>query len=333
MTRLPVLALVAAALAGPLLAPTARAASGEIAQANQKVGQPVSLNTDIVVDGDTVTLNHLFAGLGRRGDTPVARAPQPGEAVRLPAKWLARVARAYEIDWRPASSVQQASLRRAAQRIGGDRIAEAIRAEVRARGIAGALEVTLDTPDMALVLPVDAAAEVAVTGFSYDRDSGRFTANVTAPDAQRPLARATVSGKALSMIEVPVLTRRVGRDEVIGQRDIAWVSRPVDAVNGNHVREAGKLVGMAARRAIQPDRPVRDTDVTAPVLVARNSLVTLMLQTERMRLTVQGRALQDGAKGESVRVVNTKSNTTVSGIVVADGTVTVNVGSSPQSGE
>jgi flagella basal body P-ring formation protein FlgA len=142
-----------------------------------------------------------------------------------------------------------------------------------------------------------------------------------------------VSGKALTVIEVPVLTRRIGRDEVIGQRDVAWVSRPVDAISANHIRDAAKLIGMAARRSIRPDRPVRETDVSAPVLVPRNSLVTLMVETERMRLTAQGRALQDGAKGEVVRVVNTKSNTTVSGVVVADGKVTVQADGRPQNTE
>ncbi|MBK1670070.1 flagella basal body P-ring formation protein FlgA [Rhodovibrio sodomensis] len=332
MIRLPALAiaLAAAALAGLIAGPgAARAERGGAAT----FGQPVTLNTEIVVEGETVTLNHLFNGLGDRGETPIARAPKPGEDVRLPADWLARVARAYQIDWRPASRLQQANLRRAAQRIGSDRIVEAIRAELSARGIDGELQVQLDTRDVALVLPVDAPAQVTVAGMSYDRDSGRFTANVMAPDPQRPLARATVSGKALTTIEVPVLNRRVGRDEVIGQRDIAWVSRPVDAVSANHIRDAGKLVGMSARRSIRPDRPVRATDVTAPVLVPRNSLVTLMLQNEQMRLTAQGRALQDGAKGEVIRVVNTKSNTTVSGVVVAGGTVAVEAGSRPRASE
>jgi flagella basal body P-ring formation protein FlgA len=330
MIRLPALALAAVTALAVSFGPGPAAAErGETAA----FGQPVSLNTDITVEGDTVTLNHLFSGLGDRGTTPIARAPKPGEEVRLPADWLARVARAYEIDWRPASNLEQASLRRAAQRIGGARIVDAIRDELTARGIDGDLEVQLDNRDIALILPVDAPAEVTVAGFSYDRNSGRFTANVMAPDTQRPLARATVSGKALAMLEVPVLNRRVGRDEVIGQRDISWVGRPADEITANHIRDARKLVGMSARRSIRPDRPVRETDVTAPVLVPRNSLVTLMLQTDQMRLTAQGRALQDGAKGEVIRVVNTKSNTTVAGVVVADGTVTVEPGSRPQARE
>jgi flagella basal body P-ring formation protein FlgA len=333
MIRLPALAV--AALAAVTALTIAFAAGPAAAERDDPAafGQPVSLNTEITVEGDTVTLNHLFSGLGDRGATPIARAPKPGEEVRLPADWLARVARAYQIDWQPASNLEQASLRRAAQRIGSARIVDAIRDELTARGVDGDLEVQLDNRDIALTLPVDAPAKVTVAGFSYDRNSGRFTANVMAPDTQRPLARATVSGKALAMLQVPVLNRRVGRDEVIGQRDISWVARPADAVTANHIQDARKLVGMSARRSIRPDRPVRETDVTAPVLVPRNSLVTLMLQTEQMRLTAQGRALQDGAKGEVIRVVNTKSNTTVAGVVVADGTVTVEAGSRPQARE
>jgi flagella basal body P-ring formation protein FlgA len=323
---LPLLALAAASLAavGPVQAEQPRKVT---------VGQPVSLNTEIVVEGDTVTLDHLFAGLGQRGATPIARAPEPGKEVRLPARWLGRVARAYDIAWEPLSDLQSATLRRAAQRIEGKQIARAIRAQLSRRGVDGALTVDLDTPDMALVLPVDVPGEVQVAGVNYDRPSGRFTASLVAPSAQRPLARASVSGRAVAMVDVPVLTRRIGRDELISDGDIAWVRRPADDLQRNVLLDPADLAGMSARRAIRADRPVRATDVRAPRLVARNALVTLMLETDRMRLTAQGRALQDGAKGEVVRVLNTKSNTTVAGVVVADGTVAVQAGSRPISEE
>ena len=42
-----------------------------------------------------------------------------------------------------------------------------------------------------------------------------------------------------------------------------------------------------------------------------------------MVLTVQGRALEDGAAGQVVRVMNTKSNTVVNGVVVKAATVRV----------
>jgi flagella basal body P-ring formation protein FlgA len=243
--------------------------------------------------------------------------------VRLPADWLGRVARAYDVDWRPVSRLQEAQLRRAAQRIDARRIASAIQARLAARGADGELSVQLDNAGLALTLPTGVAADLEVTALRFDPDSGRFTANVMAPSAQRPLASVTVSGEAMRMLEVPVLNRRVGRGETIAQADVAWKTVAADRLKRNHLMDDARLVGQTARRGLQPDQPVRDTDVRAPVLVGKNSLVTLELTTERMRLTAQGRALQDGAQGEVIRVVNTKSNTTVTGVVVADGTVSV----------
>ena len=48
------------------------------------------------------------------------------------------------------------------------------------------------------------------------------------------------------------------------------------------------------------------------VLVARNATVTILLQTPAMTLTAQGRATEDGARGETVRVIE------VTGLVAPD---------------
>jgi flagella basal body P-ring formation protein FlgA len=308
---------------GIALAASSAAAEDGRGPAEAGVAAPVALKPDITVESDTVVLGDLFTGLGERAGTPVARSPAPGEAVRLPADWLGRVARAYDVDWRPVSRMQEAQLRRAAQRIDARRIAAAVAARLIERGADGDLSVRLDNAGIALTLPTGVPGELEVGALRYDPQSGRFAANVMAPSAQRPLASATVSGEALQMVEVPVPNRRIRRGETISDADLVWKRVAADRLKRNHVVAAENLVGQSARRGLQPDRPVRDTDVRAPVLVGKNSLVTLELTTERMRLTAQGRALQDGAAGEVIRVVNTKSNTTVTGVVVADGTVSV----------
>ena len=303
-----------------LAAAAALAADGA---ASAEIAQPVDLNTDIVVEGDTVTLGHLFSGVGSKASTPIARAPEPGKQVRLPADWLARVARAYAIDWKPMSRMQEASLRRASQRIGGRQIAEAIRARIVARGVDGEVSVQLDSQAAGFDLPVTVANAVEVAALRYDAETGRFTANVMAPSADRPIASATISGRVAKMVEVPVLTRRLSRGDLVGERDIGWTKVERGQLSASHLQDPSKIVGMSARRSVQPDQPLRETDLEAPVLVAKNRLVTLLLETDQMRLTAQGRALQNGAAGEVVRVVNTKSNTTVTGVVQGDGVVSV----------
>lgn len=315
-------------LAAVALAVTAVPASAA-ERKGAEIAQPVALKTDIVVEGDTVTLGDLFSGVDSKAATPIARSPKPGEQVRLPADWLARVARAYAIEWTPLSNMQEATLRRAAQHVNGQQIADAIGARIRQRGADATTTVQLDTPAMRLTLPVTAPLEVEIAALRYDAETGRFTANVMAPSAARPYASATVSGRAVKMVEVPVLKRRISRGEIVSKQDVIWATMEGDRLNRNHLLDPNRIVGKSARRGVQPETPLRETDLEAPVLVAKNSLVTLLLETNQMRLTAQGRAMQDGAVNEVIRVMNTKSNTTVTGLVTADGVVSVSPNAEP----
>ena len=61
----------------------------------------------------------------------------------------------------------------------------------------------------------------------------------------------------------------------------------------------------------------------APRLVTRGSIVTMKIETPSLTVTAQGRALQDGKLGDTVRVTNTQSNRMIEGTVESDGTVKV----------
>jgi flagella basal body P-ring formation protein FlgA len=181
----------------------------------------------------------------------------------------------------------------------------------------------LDNPGLRLHLPVDAEPTLGFSGLSYDPASGRFTARLVAPADAPPLAAATVTGRAVHMTEVPVLRRRGVPGEVITQADIDWLRVGARRLPGNVVVDSASLIGKSPRRAIRPGQPVRATDLREPVLVPKNSLIVLRLETDRMVLTAQGRALEDGASGQVIRVMNTKSNAIINGVVAESGTVRV----------
>jgi flagellar basal body P-ring formation protein FlgA len=50
-----------------------------------------------------------------------------------------------------------------------------------------------------------------------------------------------------------------------------------------------------------------------------------------MRLTARGRALDEGAVGDTIRVANAQSRTVVAGVVLANGQVAVDEASVPLS--
>ncbi len=305
----------------------ATSSAGRIVQAaSQPSAQPtapVLLKEKVVIDGSVVLLGDLFDGLGANGATPVARAPAPGTRVAVNARWLLAVARAYGIGWRPGSRLDSTVIERASIVIETQRIEAATIGALRQRGIDGRLSLVLDNPVTRIHLPTDAEPSLLVAGLNHNPETGRFTAHLIAPAEGTPLVRITISGRAIEMIEIPVLRRRMLPGEVIGERDIAWQDARADRISRNVVRDPVNLVGKSPRRPIRAEKPVLGSELRQPVLVSKNSLVTIRLQTARMVLTARGRAMEPGAKGDVIRVVNTKSNQIISASVTASGTVEV----------
>ncbi len=305
----------------------ATSSAGRIVQAASQPSAhptaPVLLKEKVVIDGSVVLLGDLFDGLGANGATPVARAPAPGTRVAVNARWLLAVARAYGIGWRPGSRLDSTVIERASIVIETQRIEAATIGALRQRGIDGRLSLVLDNPVTRIHLPTDAEPSLLVAGLNHNPETGRFTAHLIAPAEGTPLVRITISGRAIEMIEIPVLRRRMLPGEVIGERDIAWQDARADRISRNVVRDPVNLVGKSPRRPIRAEKPVLSSELRQPVLVSKNSLVTIRLQTARMVLTARGRAMEPGAKGDVIRVVNTKSNQIISASVTASGTVEV----------
>lgn len=283
----------------------------------------VTLNPDISVEGPVVRLGDLFAGLGDKASIPVARAPSVGNRVQLDARWLSAVAQRYGVAWRAATLLDQAVVERASQVITANQIEQKIKAALRKRGQSAELTVQLDNPTLSIRLPKEFDATVEVTGLSHDSASGRFVVQLSAPNRDRPFTQSTVSGRAVQMTDVPTLGRQVMPGEAIEAADIDWIQMPVEKIGRGVVLDISLLVGMTTRRPVRVGEPIRQRDLRQPVVVPKNSLVSIVYQTERMLLTAQGRALEDGALGNVVRIMNTKSNTVINAVVAAPGRVTV----------
>lgn len=82
-------------------------------------------------------------------------------------------------------------------------------------------------------------------------------------------------------------------------------------------------VGKETRVVLYAGRPVMPNQIGAPALVERNAMVSLVYVTPVMRITTEGRSLGRAGYGESIRVLNIASRTTVRAIVTGAGEATV----------
>ena len=306
-----------------LIGTAAPALADSAAGAEQTASVGFSLRTDVQIDGHLIRLGDLFEGAVTDPTRPVAEAPSPGESVTLDAAWLAAMARAIDLPWQPATRFDQVRVTRNGIAIEPGTVKVALLQALNARGLAGDFDIAFDGEGPRLMLPVNAEPTVAIESLTYDPSSGRFAAAIAAPAIGPAEATATISGRAYTMIDVPVPTRRVSPGDTITEADVTWISMPADRVALGVITDLADLTGKTPRRPLRAQQPVRSGDLVEAVAVTKGSLITVALEGDNMSLTVQGKALQNGAIGDTIRVVNTMSNRTLDAVVVSASRVAV----------
>jgi flagella basal body P-ring formation protein FlgA len=84
---------------------------------------------------------------------------------------------------------------------------------------------------------------------------------------------------------------------------------------------------MQARRQLRAGQPLKLADIGKPDLVLRDQNVTLTYETAGLYLTIRGKAMENGAEGDVVSVLNLQSKRTVSGVVIGREQVAISVAS------
>jgi flagellar basal body P-ring formation protein FlgA len=130
---------------------------------------------------------------------------------------------------------------------------------------------------------------------------------------------APAAAVAEAEMQAVIAERTIRPGDVISSADVRL--GPSDSEGALSARAAA--VGMVARRLLVAGRPVMQGDVGPPALIRRNAHVALVFQRGTLAIRAEGRALSDGAEGERVRVMNLASRQTVTGTVLADGSVAV----------
>lgn len=278
----------------------------------------------IMVNEPLVRLGDVFAGAdARAAATAVAYAPQPGKRLVLDAQWLTRAARRHNLVWQPAGPGEHLVVQRQSFVVTREDVEGRVRAQLAERMPGTDLAVELFNVNFRLHAAGDANDTFALEDLSFDEVTRRFEAIIAAPAGSTMAQRARVSGRVHKMIAVPVPKRPISRGEILRADDLEIARLKMDQTPADIAAARDALVGKAAVRGLRAGQPVFARDVERPVLVPRDSLVTLILQAAHMRLTARGKALDAGSKGDVVRIVNEQSKQVVEGTVVAAGQVAV----------
>jgi flagella basal body P-ring formation protein FlgA len=299
--------------------------TGEEMTAEELAGG-LRLRSSIMVDDEVVRLGDLFMESLSVGDTPIAQAPAPGQTLSFDARFLSQLARAYHLDWRPDSKFEKVLVGRISHKVDVAMALDSLALAIRDRtGNEARMELVLDGSDVEFILPTSVQGSVGVRNLQFDANSQRFAATLIVPADGPTALQRKVSGSIYETIDIPVLNHAMGAGATVQESDLQWISMRTDRLIGNVITDARQLVGMTTKRPLRTSQMLRGSDLVMTPAIRKNSLVTLALQSGQMNLTVTGKALEDAAIGQSIRVVNVNSKKELTGIVRDGSTIVVPV--------
>jgi flagella basal body P-ring formation protein FlgA len=288
------------------------------------------LKPSVIVASGLVRLGDLVEGAGAAASTPVFRAPDIGTTGTVDAGRVLAAARAAGLPSIETLGLTSVTVTRASRAVAPREVEEALRlALARANRIDADAEITVafDRTLRTTHVEPDNASPVRILELSWNPVTGRFDA-LAGIDGSAALAEAPLrlSGTAIETIDVPVFTRALNRGEVVRASDVVMDRQPRSAAARSAIASLAPAIGQAVRRPVRAGQPVVPGDLAKPTLVNRNDGVTLTCETPGMVLTVRAKALDAGAEGDTIAVLNAQSNRVVQATVTGPGRVAVLVG-------
>ncbi|MBL4623385.1 MAG: flagellar basal body P-ring formation protein FlgA [Immundisolibacteraceae bacterium] len=102
-------------------------------------------------------------------------------------------------------------------------------------------------------------------------------------------------------------TQNIQRNAIIGAGDISqsetWLAQPPVGA----IQNGDQIIGMQARQLIQPDQVMKERLLRQPLVIKKGHQLTAQVHQPGFSISTQVIALQDGAKGETIRVENSKT--------------------------
>ena len=174
-------------------------------------------------------------------------------------------------------------------------------------GRAAGVVVTVVKPGASAIIDAGQVQRIALAnGLAWANEAG----------LRRVVVRPGGSGEfgARGAVEALTYTRSIATGEVVGPEDLAWtkvVAAPQDAP-----RDAASVIGLAAKRPLRTGAAVAQRDVTAPLVIRKDDVVTVTYADAGVSLVLQGKALQAAAAGEAFSVLNPSSKKVLQAVAV-----------------
>jgi flagella basal body P-ring formation protein FlgA len=286
------------------------------------IAAPV-LKSEVTVTAPIVTVGDMFEDAGVLAELPLFRSPLPGTTGNVDLGAVRSATARVGLTQFEANGLAQVKVSRAAAVVDHDTLAGLIADDLRDRGILG----NGMSANMLFAVPVDAinvatgtADPARLESLRYLPGNGTFAARFQLAGMDAPL---DITGTIEISIDAPHLIAGLPAGTVLRPEHIVMRPLPILQADAQGVPTLEQLVGMALNRQSRDGMLLRASDVSTPLAVAKNDLVTIYHRHGPMTLTVKGQAVTGAATGAPLQVLNLVSRRVISANVISPGAVEV----------
>jgi flagella basal body P-ring formation protein FlgA len=284
------------------------------------------LKAEATVSSGIVRIGDLVEHAGIIANVPIFRAPDLGATGTVPVEAVVEAVARHQLIGLDTGDAIEVTVTRLSRTIPAkaieDRVARQLAAQY-ALGPAKDVTVTFDRELTAIQVEPSAKGDPRIAALNYDSRSGRFEVTLDMPTGASTRGALRLAGRAAATAEVVTVARALERGEVIRAADVVFERRPRAEIGRELLRSTDDVVGFAARAQLRPGQLLRGADLMKPEVVQHNETVTLIYELPGIRLTVRGKAVEGGAEGDTISVLNEQSKRTVQGVVAGPGRVVI----------
>jgi len=286
--------------------------------------EAADLQEKLVVTDAVVRLSDIFTDTGANGEQVIMEAPAPGKRKSISNYELVRIAEKHQVEWDRPAYLKRVYIHREGIPFDLNDMSETILQAARQQDLTGDVEIKVFGRKVGLYLPYgNSIDDIELTDFQLTGQRNRFSAVILIPTGTTETFEQRISGTIEEVRLIPMFNRVIASGEVITKADLEWKKFPVRRLTRNAVVASSQLIGQTVKRAISANKLILQNDIMTPVVVSKGSIVLMTYKRGRLSLTMQGRALENGGTGDTIRLMNQKSKKTVFGVVVGDDAVEI----------
>ena len=276
----------------------------------------IHINYNIHVVDNILYLNDIFEGVQKYGDIEVDVTPEPGKTKVYSKSYIQHLMSQYDLLNKGITVPEKIYVHRASQIVNQEMIEELIKDKLQPYW-KQSLEIVFDLEPLEFHIASNAKIPLRIQDIRYIPETGRFQSIVQFAGDTESSYFKRIDGSLTETIRVYVPARPIVRGEVIRKEALHMKKLPVSKLMNNTIVSVDDLVGMSSKKSLGVNQLIRSNDIDYPKIVFKGSLLNIIYKAHGIKLSLKGRALEEGVKGQTIRVQNLDSHTTIYAKVIS----------------